>query len=187
MNSLYGNYRHRKFSDKYPDFQTFHKDYALYQGVGLDPKFQENNTIQVIYYLLASRYSNDIIAPSDENRFAMNLFSIIFQFGPTWEKRLSIQNSLRTLSDTELQQGSKHIINHAMNPGTTPSTDSLEELPGIDDQNTSQYKKSKLDAYANLMGLLEKDVTEEFLSKFKKLFLKFVQPQDELWYITEIE
>ena len=187
MDSLYGNYRHRKFSDKYPDFQTFHKDYVLYQGVGLDPKFQENNTIQVIYYLLASRYSNDRIAASDENRFSMNLFSIIYNWGPTWEKRLSIQNSLRTLTDTELQQGTKAIHNHAMNPGTTPSTDSLEELPGIDDQNTSHWKKSKLDAYANLMGLLEKDVTEEFLSKFKNLFLKFVEREIPLWYITEIE
>ena len=74
-----------------------------------------------------------------------------------------------------------------MNPGTTPSTSSLEELPGIDDQNTTQYKKNKLDAYANLMGLLEKDVTEEFLSKFKNLFLKFVEREIPLWYITEIE
>ena len=74
-----------------------------------------------------------------------------------------------------------------MNPGTAPSTSSLEELPGIDDQNTTQYKKNKLDAYANLMGLLEKDVTEEFLSKFKNLFLKFVEREIPLWYITEIE
>ena len=74
-----------------------------------------------------------------------------------------------------------------MNPGTAPSTSSLEELPGIDDQNTTQYKKNKLDAYANLMGLLEKDVTEEFLSKFKSLFLKFVEREIPLWYITEVE
>jgi len=34
-----------------------------------------------------------------------------------------------------------------------------------------------MDAYANLMALLEKDVTEEFINKFKNLFMIIVEPQ----------
>ena len=39
-----------------------------------------------------------------------------------------------------------------------------------------------MDAYAMLIALLETDVTESFLDKFKKLFLKVVQPELPLWY-----
>ena len=37
-----------------------------------------------------------------------------------------------------------------MNPGTEPSTGSLEELTSINAQNTTGYKKSKLDAYMSV-------------------------------------
>ena len=37
------------------------------------------------------------------------------------------------------------------------------------------------------MALVEKDVTEEFMNKFKKLFLIIVEPQLPLWYLTEVE
>ena len=43
-----------------------------------------------------------------------------------------------------------------------------------------------MDAYAMLIALLETDVTESFLDKFKKLFLKVVQPELPLWYATNI-
>ena len=35
------------------------------------------------------------------------------------------------------------------------------------------------------MNLLSSDVTENFLGKFRKLFLKIVQPTVPLWYITD--
>ena len=61
-----------------------------------------------------------------------------------------------------------------MNPGTEPSTGSLEELTSISAQNTTGYKKSKLDAYMSVWGMLATDVTEELLLKFKPLFSKWV-------------
>ena len=68
-------------------------------------------------------------------------------YGPTWEKRLDIQEKLRNISDDELRLGSKAIYNHALNPSTAPSTQALEELSYINDQSTSNYRKSKMDAY----------------------------------------
>lgn len=186
MNSLYGNYRTRKFSDIYGDFNTFNTDYQFYVNNGLNTNFQAENTIQTLYMLLCSRYMNSNIASSDENQFKLKLFSIIYQYGPTWEKRLKIQSDLRALTNDDLQSGSTAIYNHSFNPSTTPSTQTKDELPTVDDQNVTKHKKSKMDAYANLMALLEKDVTEEFLNKFKKLFLTVVEPELPLWYITEV-
>lgn len=61
-----------------------------------------------------------------------------------------MQNELRTMSDDDLIKGSKQIVNHSYNPSTTPSTATLEELTTINEQNTNNYKRSKLDAYAFL-------------------------------------
>lgn len=186
MNSVYGNYRTRTFNDIYPTFEDFKDDVAIYNSIGLNPKFKED-TNQTLFYLLSARYGNSSVANSDENQFKLKLFCTIFQYGPTWEKRLSIQTDLRALKEDELLTGTKQINNHSYNPSTAPSTDTLDELPTIDEQTSTKYKKSKMDAYANLMALLEKDVTEEFMNKFKKLFLIIVEPQLPLWYLTEVE
>lgn len=183
MNSLYGNFRHRYFTEIYPNVEIFTSEVKS----SPIPLKISDTSLSTLYYLLYSRYGNSVIVNSDENQFKYKLYSIIFTYGPTWEKRLDIQDKLRELSDDELMKGGKAIYNHAYNPGTSPSTASLDELIAINEQNTTNYKKSKVDAYANLMAILETDVTEEFLTKFKKLFLIIVEPELPLWYETEIK
>lgn len=181
FNSVYGNYRTRTFTDIYPNVEDFIKDYT-YNGIKTTIT---TDSITTLYYLLYARYGNSHIVNSDENQFKYRLFSTIFMYGPTWEKRLDVQNKLRGLTDKELIEGTKQINNHSYNPSTEPSTSDTEELPTTNEQTSTKYKKSKMDAYAILIALLETDVTEEFVAKFKKLFLSIVEPQNPLWYITE--
>lgn len=182
FNSEYGNYRTKKFTDFYPIAQDFVNDYHLCSI----PSTITDDTATTLFYLLYARYGNSHIINSDENQFKYKLFSIVFQYGPTWEKRLDIQNKLRNLTEDELMYGTKAIYNTANNPGTEPSTGSFEELPYINSQNTTGYKKSKMDAYANLLALLDTDVTEDFIKKFGKLFITILEPREPLWYGTEI-
>lgn len=100
--------------------------------------------------MLYARYGNNPIANRDTHQFKFKIFSIIYQYGPTWEKRLAIQEDLRGLSGDDLLKGTKAIYNSALNPSTAPSTGSLDELTYINSQNTTNYKKSKMDAYAQL-------------------------------------
>ena len=181
FDSVYGNYRTRTFTDIYPSVEDFIKDYT-YNGIKTTIT---TDSITTLYYLLYARYGNSHIVNSDENQFKYRLFSTIFMYGPTWEKRLDVQNKLRGLTDKELIEGTKQINNHSYNPSTEPSTSDTEELPTTNEQTSTKYKKSKMDAYAILIALLETDVTEEFVAKFKKLFLSIVEPQNPLWYITE--
>lgn len=180
-NSLYGNYRQVKFTDVYPDVDTFLTEY---NSNGIKTTISQESAT-TLYYLIYSRFGNSVIASSDTNRFKYDLFGTIFSYGPTWEKRLEIQEKLRDLTDDDLFAGATQIYNHAYNPGTAPSTNYIDELPAINEQNTSKHKKDKMSGYAMLMSLLETDVTERFLDKFKKLFLKIVQPERPLWYATE--
>ena len=182
-NSLYGNYRTRKFTDIYDNVDSFLADYS---DNGL-PMLVDTTNMTTLFYLLYARYGNSSIASSDENQFKYKLFSIVFQYGPTWAKRLEIQDKVRNLTEDELRESAKALYNHSYNPSTLPSTDTVDELLTINEQNVTKHRRSKTDAYALLNDLLETDVTEEFISKFKKLFITIVEPELPLWYVSNEE
>lgn len=166
---LYGNYRTRKFTDIYPEVTSFMDDYKN-NGIPAEIKDESATTL---YYLLYARYGNSHIASSDETRFKYNLFSIVFSKGPNWEKELELQKIIRNFTEEDLTQGSKAVYNQALNPGTAPSTDSLEELTYINQQNTTKYKRTKMQGYTELLSLLKTDVTTGFIDAFEKLFNPF--------------
>ena len=164
---LYGNQRNETFDDIFPSLDDFKTEYSECK-LPLIEYFGDVSSEQVstLYYLLYGKYGNSTIASDDETRFKYGLFSIIFQYGPTWVEQLKIQKEIRNLTLQELQTGSKAIYNTALNPNIAPSTNTLEELPYINQQNTTNYAKSKADAYELKMNLLSSDVTEKFLGKF---------------------
>lgn len=162
----------KKFTEIYESVNDFIYDY---NNLALPRTISVDNAI-ILYYLLYAKYANNFITNIDETQFKYKLFSIVFEYGPTWEKRLDIQKKLREISDDDLLKGAKAIYNHAYNPSTEPSTQTLTELTYINDQNTTNYKKSKMDAYTQLWNLLATDVTEAFLDRFSVLFKKFISP-----------
>ena len=179
--SLYGSYRQIKFTDVYDSAESFLADYG---NIGL-PKTISDTSATTLFYLLYGRFGNDIIASSDTNRFKYRLFSIVWQYGPAWEKKLEVQKKLRDMSEADILTGSRQIYNNATHPATEPGTNTDEELEYIDSQNVTKARKGKLEGYALLLSLIDTDVTQEFLNKFQKLFLTMVQPEEPLYYITE--
>lgn len=181
--SLYGSYRQKRFTDVYESVEDFLADY---KDCGI-PTTISDNSAQTLFYLLYGSYGNDIVASSDINRFKYKLFSIIFQYAPNWEKQLEIQNKLRALTEEDIRLGSRQIYNTAQNPSTEPSTDTTDELQYINNQNVTKNQRGVLEGYATLLSLLRTDVTQEFLNRFRKLFLTIVQPEEPLLYITEVD
>lgn len=175
-------YSTKLFSDIWEDKDDFLADY---QNIGI-PTTISTSSATTLYYLLFARYGNSPIANYDEAQFKYKMFAVIFQYGPTWEKKLAIQTALRGLQEADLIAGSKAIYNTALNPEGAPSTGTTTELDYINSQNTTNYKKSKMDAYGQLWELLE-DVTEEFIVKFKYCFKQFVAPSRTFIYVTEEE
>lgn len=170
-------YSTKKFTEIYESVNDFIYDY---NNIGI-PKIISVENCTTLYYLLYSRYGNSPIANYDETQFKFKVFTIIWQYGPSWEKRLDIQSKIRNLTEAELLKGSKAIFNHALNPGEiaaegASSTTNQPELQYINDQNVTNYTKSKMDAYMQQWDLIDTDVTSEFLNKFSKLFKQFVKP-----------
>ena len=181
--TYYGGFRTRKLTDVYVSADAFKEDL---RASGMSIELSDQSLIN-LFYLLYARYGNSHIASSDETQFKYGLYSIVFMYGPSWEKRLEIQTKIRGLTEEEILAGGKAIYNHSYNPSTQPSTDTLEELLTINDQNTQKYKKSKLDGYGALMQLIETDVTAYFLDRFKKLFIQVLAPDYPLLYATDAE
>ena len=177
------SYSTELFQDIYPDVASFMADYNGQKF----PKIVKDSNVRIIYYSLMARYGNNPIANLDVEQFKTKLQAVLWQYGPSWEKRLEIQEKLRNLSDIDILEGAQAIYNHASNPGEleAETTVDLPELKYIDNQNTTNYKKSKMDAYTQLWDLLVSDVTNEFLNKFRPLFKQFVRPERQYIYESE--
>lgn len=176
------------FAQVYPSYEKFKEDYdaliTLVSG-GILPLTNAN--AQATFYLLFARYGNNPIVNFDITQFKMKLMSVIATYGPVWEKKKAIQKSLRDLTEAELLQGAKQIYNHAFNPSTEPSTQELEELTHINDQNVTNNKKAKMEAYSILWANLHVDATDEYLNKFKNCFSRFVGDQCPILFAVDEE
>ena len=186
LDPLRPEYITKTFQQVYPSFEDFKTDYdfliPLIAG-GITPLKADN--IKATYYLLYARYGNTPIVNNDENQWKMKIMSVIVTYGPTWESKKGIQATFRGLSEADIIQGAKQIYNHAYNPSTEPSTQELEELTHINDQNVTNNKKSKMEAYSILWSNLHVDATDEYLNKFKNCFSRFVGDQYPIIYVKE--
>lgn len=185
MDSLFQKFFNYKFTDVFANVDLFLQEY---KSNAID-KSLPDETITRLYYLLYAQYGNSTIANADTNQFKYRLWSIIFEHGLVWAKRVEIQEKLRALSledGSEIYQGGKAIYNNALHDSTAPNTGTLEELPYINGQNTANFKKSKLEGLAILNDMLKTNITREFLDKFKPLFIKIIAG-DTRYYVTEGE
>ncbi|MBO7713215.1 MAG: hypothetical protein J6S85_06565 [Methanobrevibacter sp.] len=172
------------FSQVWKDYATFKADYdALIVGFAQNATPLKEASIQTTFYLLFAKYGNNPIANSDVGQFKMKIFSLMYAYGPLWERKQEIQDSLRKLTDADLLIGAKQIYNRAYNPASEPSTNSLEELTFINEQNTTNNKKSKMEAFSILWSILHGSATDEYMNKFKKCFAVFVDKMPVPFYI----
>lgn len=146
-----------------------------------------DNSCTDLYYLLYAKYANNPIANFDIFQFQYKVYTTIFKYGAEWEKKLEIQDKLRSLSEDDIMKGNSGVYNHANNPSVAPSTTRTEELTYVDDQSVSKQKRGKIEAYEYLWSILNSDVTDEFIAKFEPCFAKFVDRNIGPIYCTEDE
>lgn len=191
----YGNFSNYRFSDMFPTLDAFLNGYKDSFGDPISlgyneveiPKKLKQESIKTLYYLLYGQYGGSTITGDDQFQWCYQLFSIIFMYGPTWERRLQLQDEIRAMSINDAIKGAVSINNQSLNPSEAPVADSDTILKTINTQTVNKFNKSKVEGYQYLIDLLETDVTKTFLDRFKVLFLKIVAPQEPLWYATEIK
>lgn len=184
---IFRPYTTMTFAEIWEDYDAFATDYAsLITGFSATSPITADS-LKATYYLLVAKCGNNPIANSDVGQFKMKVVANIFMYGPLWEKKQNIQNTIRSLSETDLLTGAKQIYNHAFNPSSAPATTSLDEITYINDQNTANHKKSKMEAYSILWSILHAEHTKEYIDKFKNCFAVFVDKMCVPVYISDDE
>lgn len=181
------------FGIAYPDYTEFRADYDEFlTSAGIVNPPLHNNNVQLLYYLLSAEYRNAHFRSLDPNQSKQQIFATIFMYGPTWQTRLAIKDELVKLFEerdvnNEFYKGTRQIYNRANNPGTIPSTADLAELQYINQQNTTNTRKSELGAMAELQAVLKEDVSRSFIDKFRTIFDPILGATAPLYYINNPE
>lgn len=157
-----------------------------YQTIGI-PTIISTQSVTTLYYLLYARYANNPLANRDPEQFRYKTFALVWQYGPTWEKRLDIQSKLRALTDEQLVVGLQTaysttgsanvtitdsdttINNHAYNPSTAPTTTTTSELDYIDQQNVAK-KNASTQNYQNDNRSNTQNITKPKLDAYAQLW-----------------
>lgn len=166
------------FSDVFPTSDDFVNGYTssdLYND-------EDARDIKKAYTLLLARYGNTPIANKSIEQFKLKLYSVLFQHLANYIEKLNLQKLVRKLTVDDFLQGSKAVYNHAFNPGDAPSTSGVEELPYINEQNATNYKRSMSEAIGIKADLINENITEQFLRFFKYLFKTVVVPDVNVLY-----
>ena len=118
---MFPQYDTKLMTEVWNDASNFLTDY---QNAGI-PTTISNQNATTLYYLLYAKYGNTPIANYDENQWKYKMFSVIFQYGPTWEKRLDIQTTLRGLQLSDLiDNGSYRALTSQSGTETSSKTGS---------------------------------------------------------------
>lgn len=175
--TFYNRFRTRTFIEIFPNVEEFKMAYS--ESTLGDIK---DSSLQKLYFLMLGRYGSSHISYASEDLFVAALCGIIFEYGPSWEKRLELQKQIRELED--YTEGSRALYNHSYNPSTAPSTLTDQILETIDDQNVTKYKKAPLEGLSLAYSTIVTDVTESFLGKFRRLFVRVLATGAPLLYET---
>ena len=172
----------KTFNDIYcsaDDFIAEANEYGFTQTISDDSK-------KTLFYLLTAKYGdNRVIGYDNEARWKIKLWSIVWQYGSEWEKKIAIQDELKKMNLDDAMVGAKVINNLAMNPQSTPKTSDLTELGYINQQSSTNYKKSRIEAASVLWAMLTSSVTDDFIKRFKSLFNPYLTTSDPLYIYEE--
>lgn len=185
--SLYFNsHNNYTFLEVYPESANFIADYKACE---IPTTISEDN-LKILYFTLVGRKGNDSILSNSLGQFKYQLFTLIWQYGPYWEKQLEIQEKLRGLTEAEILDGSTQQYNSAANTATPISQDadkhsgtlSKSELPYVNSQEATLNTRSKVDGYGLFGNVLKTDVSQRFFNEFDKLFQFMSSPFVLLYY-----
>lgn len=180
--------KYKLFKEVFDNYATFKTSweltpFATYTEGSETKHLLSDGTLQQLYYLIYARYNESHIVATNVEQWKARFWSITFQFAPTWQKRLEIQQNLRDLTENEIRTGIVQKVTRGFNPSTIPSGPNTgdQEIDSVDSQSLMKYSKGKLEGYSNLTDLLKTDVTVNFLAKYKPLFrtvLFNIYPED---------
>lgn len=182
----------KRFIDAFPKFKREAEDTEdtlyFWEAWQASPFYDSNlteNDLKDIYWHLMAKYYNWHYIYMDDLGIALNTYDIIHDYFPNCKERLKLVNDLRALTLEEFKKSGIAIDSQAANPKIATNMDELVNL--VDSQNASfQLKSTEQTMKAKFMALYD-GVFDEFIDRFKPLFVKLYNGVNSYLYRNKIE
>lgn len=165
----------KRFIDAFPKFkaETDENKTYFWEGWENSPFYDEELTeadLKKIYNHLLARYYNWHYVYLDDLGISLNTYHLISEYYPNVKERMKIVKELRELDETEFKKSGIRISSSGANPKIAKDMDEL--IDQIDSQNAEFSLKSKEQTLRAKFSSLYDGIMEEFIDRFKKLFVK---------------
>ena len=148
------------------------------------PNLSEEDLKSIYYHLLANYYDWHYIY-MDDLGISLSTMHIIEEYYPNCKERLKLVDQMRNMSLEEFRQSGITVGSQGSNPKIATSMDKLINL--VDSQNANfQIKSQEQTLKAKFMALYD-GVMEEFIERFKPLFVKLYNGVNSYLYRNPIE
>lgn len=180
----------KRFIDAFPKFKQSAGETTLYfwetwlASPFCDATLTEEDISKIYYHLLAEYYNSHFIY-MDDLGISLNVMHIIEEYYPNCKERLKLVDDMRNLSLDEFKKSGIQIQSSGANPKVETAMDEL--IGFMDAQNANfQLKSTEQVLKAKFMSLYD-GVMEEFVSRFKPLFVKLYNGVNSYIYQNPID
>ena len=180
----------KRFIDAFPKFKAEPEEDKVYfyEGWIQSPFYDSNLTeedLKNIYYNMRAAYYNWHFIYMDDLGISDNVFRIIKEYFPNCKERLNLVKQLRDMSLEEFKQSGIFIDSQGSNPKIEKQMGELIDL--VDSQNASFQLKSQEQVLKAKFASLYDGVMEQFVDRFKPLFVKLYNGVNSYIYKNPIE
>ena len=180
----------KRFIDAFPKFENTDGTTTKYfwETWLASPFYDSSLTVtdlQDIYNHLLATYYNWHYVYLDDLGIALNTMHIIHDYYPNCKERLKLVKDLRELTLDDFKKSGIMIDSQGSNPKTATDMDELIDL--VDSQNASFQLKSEEQALRAKFNSLYDGVMDEFIDRFKNLFVKLYSGVNNYIYTNDIE
>lgn len=181
----------KRFIDAFPKFKRVDADdtgnyfwETWLASPFYDSSLTEQDLSDIYNHLMAEFYNWHFIYPDDMG-IAYNVMHIIEDYFPNVKERLSLLNQLRGMTLDNFKKSGIQITSTGSNPKVETDMDELIDL--VDSQNANFQLKSDEQAIRAKFFSLYDGVMQEFIDRFKPLFVKLYTGVSDYVYINPIE
>ena len=149
-----------------------------------DSTLTETDLEDIYNHLLASFYNWHYVY-MDDLGIALNTMHIIHDYYPNVKQRLSLLSQLRSMTVDDFAKSGIQIDSQGQNPKIATEMDELIDL--VDTQNASFQIRSQEGAIRAKFASLVDGVFDEFVDRFKPLFVKLYSGVNNYIYSNNLE
>lgn len=180
----------KRFIDAFPKFKrTNEEDTTVYfwEGWQQSPFYDEQLTeddLSKIYYHMRAAYYNWHFIYMDDLGISDNVYHIIEDYYPNAKERLNLVDQLRSMTLEEFKSSGMFIDSSGSNPKEETEMGKLINL--VDSQTASFQLKSQEQVIKAKFASLYDGVMEQFIDRFKPLFVKLYNGVNDYIYQNPI-